>query len=115
MALLYADEDFHYEVVEHLRRLGHDVLTVQEAGRAGGSDAQVVADATQAGRAVLTYNRRHFRRLHRQQPNHAGIISCTRDDDDLDALATRVDQAIAAAGARLANTSASIGLLDGSL
>jgi hypothetical protein len=97
LALFYADEDFHYEVVERLRRFGHDVLTVQEAGRAGGSDVQVLADATQAGRAVLTFNRRHFRRLHPQHPNHAGIISCTRDDD-LDALAARIDQAIAAAG-----------------
>ena len=31
--LLYADEDFPYPVVEELRRLGHDVLTVQEDGR----------------------------------------------------------------------------------
>ena len=55
------------------------------------------ADATQANRTVLTYNRRHFRRLHRQDPNHGGIISCSRDDD-LDALAARIDQALAAAG-----------------
>jgi hypothetical protein len=35
MARLYADEDFPLPVVEELRRLGHDVRTVQEAGRAG--------------------------------------------------------------------------------
>ena len=98
MALLYADEDFDYSVVEALRPLGHDVLTVQEAGRAGGDDPQVLADATVAGRAVLTHNRWDFERLHRQDPNHAGIISCTRDEDT-DALAARIDQAIAAAGA----------------
>ncbi len=34
MARLYADEQFPYEVVEHLRDLGHDVVTVQEAGKA---------------------------------------------------------------------------------
>jgi Domain of unknown function (DUF5615) len=34
MARLYADEDFPLPVVEELRRLGHDVRTVQEAGRA---------------------------------------------------------------------------------
>lgn len=34
MARLYADEQFPYEVVENLRDLGHDVLTVQEAGKA---------------------------------------------------------------------------------
>lgn len=32
MARLYADEDFDYPVVEELRQLGHDVLTVPEAG-----------------------------------------------------------------------------------
>jgi hypothetical protein len=32
--LLYADEDFPLPVVERLRRLGHDVVTVQEDGRA---------------------------------------------------------------------------------
>ena len=30
---LYADENFPLPVVEELRRLGHDVLTVQEDGR----------------------------------------------------------------------------------
>jgi hypothetical protein len=30
MARLYADEDFPRPVVEELRRLGHDVLTVQD-------------------------------------------------------------------------------------
>src|SRR5438105_149972 len=97
MALLYADEDFDYTVVEPLRRLGHDVLRVQEAGRCGGDDAQVLADATTAGRAVLTHNRWDFVRLHRRVPNHAGIISCTRDEDK-DALAARIDQAIASSG-----------------
>jgi Domain of unknown function (DUF5615) len=45
MARLYADEDFPLPVVEELRRLGHDVRTVQDAGRAGQSvaDAEVIA------------------------------------------------------------------------
>jgi hypothetical protein len=47
MALLYADEDFHYGVVQRLRNLGHDVVTVQEAGRDGGNDPQVLADVPQ--------------------------------------------------------------------
>lgn len=98
MALLYADEDFHYGVVERLRRLSHDVQTAQEAGRSGDSDPQVLAAATTANRAVLTFNRRHFERLHRLNPVHAGIISCTRDDADLDRLADRIHQTIAAAG-----------------
>jgi hypothetical protein len=34
MALFYADENFPLPVVEALRRLGHDVLTVEEDGKA---------------------------------------------------------------------------------
>jgi hypothetical protein len=96
MAQLYADEDFPGPVVELLRDLGHDVVTVQEAGRLGGSDAQVLADATAEGRAVLTHNRRHFKRLHALHP-HAGIIACTRDKDDLSGLAQRIHDAVVAA------------------
>jgi hypothetical protein len=97
MANLYADENFKYAVVEHLRAAGHDVLTVQEAGEQGSDgsdDAQVLAYGINAKRAVLTFNRRHFIRLHRQTPTHAGIIVCT--DDDATALASRIDQALAA-------------------
>jgi Domain of unknown function (DUF5615) len=35
MARLYADEQFPFPVVECSRLLGHDVLTVQTAGKAG--------------------------------------------------------------------------------
>lgn len=98
MARLYADEDIPYGVVEELRRMGHDVLTVQEAGQAQGQDPQVLAYAIAQGRAVRTHNRRHFIRLHRQTSSHRGIIICTRDSDDV-ALAQRIDQAIAARGA----------------
>jgi hypothetical protein len=34
MVRFYADEQFPFPVVEHLRNFGHDVLTVQEAGKA---------------------------------------------------------------------------------
>jgi hypothetical protein len=93
MALLYADEDFSYPVVQRLRQLGHDLLTAHEAGQAGQSitDAAVLAFATAAGRAVVTFNRRHFIRLHAEVSSHAGIIVCTRDDDVL-ALADRMHQ-----------------------
>jgi Domain of unknown function (DUF5615) len=39
MSLLYADENVDYGVVVVLRQVGHDVLTVQEAGRRGGTTA----------------------------------------------------------------------------
>lgn len=66
MALLYADENFDHPIVAQLRSLGHDVVTAQQAGQAnqGIADPQVLSFATAQGRAVLTFNRRHFLRLH---------------------------------------------------
>jgi predicted nuclease of predicted toxin-antitoxin system len=95
MARLFADEDFYYPVVEQLRALGHDVLTVQEAGQSGQGDVAILAFAVGQGRAVLTCNRRHFKRLHRQAAPHHGIVVCTRDND-YPALAARIHQAITA-------------------
>jgi predicted nuclease of predicted toxin-antitoxin system len=94
MARFYADENFSYRVVERLRVLGHDVVTVQEAGERGGDDARVLTYATAAGRAVLTFDRRDFERLLRAAAAHAGIVSCTWDTPD--ALAARIDQSVAA-------------------
>ena len=93
MARLYADEDFSYPVIQRLRQLGHNILTAYEAGRAsqGIEDAAVLAFATATGRAVVTFNRRHFIRLHAEVSSHAGIIVCTRDDD-VAALANRIHQ-----------------------
>ncbi len=95
MARLYADEDFAYPVVEQLRVLGHDVLTVQEAsqGNKKTPDHTVLASAVGLGRAILTFNRLHFIRLHRKLQPHAGIIVCTRDAD-VAGLAGRIDQAL---------------------
>ena len=96
MARLYADEDFPLPVVVELRRLGHDVRTVQEAGRAGQGidDTEVLADATADKRAVLTHNHVDFKRLHHQGQPHAGIVSCTQDPCDHAGLAQRIHAAI---------------------
>lgn len=85
MARLYSNENFPLPVVEELRRRGHDVLTVLEAGKAEQAiaDDEVLAFATCHERAVLTINRKHFIRLHRERPQHAGIIVCTFDADFL--------------------------------
>src|SRR6266568_3255127 len=91
--LLYADEDFAYPVVAALRQSGHEVVTAQEDGQTGVNDADILARADALGRAVLTYNRRHFERLHRQGHLHCGILSCTRDND-FSALAARIHQAL---------------------
>ncbi len=97
MASLYSNENFPKRVVEELRRLGHDVLTSYEAGRANQKipDDQVLAFATDQIRAVLTLNRLDFIRLHREtQGAHAGIIVCTRYDADPSAFARRIHSAL---------------------
>ncbi|MBD2166696.1 DUF5615 family PIN-like protein [Calothrix membranacea FACHB-236] len=97
MAHLYTDENFPLPVVELLRDFGHDVLTAMEAGNANLKipDEDVLIFATSNARAVLTRNRRDFIRLHRLQPNHAGIIVCTEEPDFVQ-LATRIHETISA-------------------
>jgi Domain of unknown function (DUF5615) len=99
LARLHADENFPLPVVEALRRLGHDVLTAAEAGRAGLGipDDEVLEFARGLGRAVLTYNRKDFRHLHADGRVHGGIIICTWDRD-VEALAVRIDAALSATG-----------------
>ena len=93
---LYADENFSLPIVFELRRLGIDVLTVSEDGRANQAvpDDEVLARAVALGRAVLTGNRQDFKRLHRLQPHHAGIIICTFDADFI-GQANRIAAALA--------------------
>ena len=66
---LYANENFPRQVVEALRY------------------------AITEDRAVVTFNRRHFVRLHTDVPGHRGIIVCTYDPD-FAALAARIDAAL---------------------
>ena len=85
MARLDANENFALPVVQELRRLGHDVLTIQNSRQAGQSlpDEAVLALARGDTRSVLTLNRKHFIHLHGAKPDHAGIIVCTFDPDFL--------------------------------
>jgi len=95
MALLYANENFPYQVVQALRVLGHDVLTALEAGNSNQAvpDEQVLAFATQNRRTVLSINKRDFIRLHQKNPDHAGIIICSQDAD-VTGQAERIHEAI---------------------
>ena len=95
---LYADENFPLRVVEELRRLGHDVITAFEDGKANQSitDQELLARAIELDRAVLTLNRLDFKRLHLQMPNHAGIIICTEDPDRI-GQAQRIFESLAKA------------------
>ena len=95
MARLYANENFPVPVVEELRRLGHDVLTIHETGRGGQAipDVEVIRFASADGRAVVTLNRKHFIALHESHRPHAGIIVCTLDLDFV-RQAQRIHQAL---------------------
>jgi hypothetical protein len=92
--LLYADENFDFPVVRILRHQGHDVLTVLEDGQSAAPDPAILARAHALGRAMLTHNRRHFERPHRQGADHSGIVSATHDGD-FPALAARIHAVLA--------------------
>lgn len=84
MARFYSNENIPLQVVTELRRLGHDVLTSLDAGRANASvpDSEVLAFAVAEDRILLSHNRRHFLRLHQHRTtDHAGIVLCTFDPD----------------------------------
>jgi predicted nuclease of predicted toxin-antitoxin system len=69
------DEDAQdHTLVAHLRRAGHDLLTVNEAGLRERPDEQVLAWARTEGRIVLTRNVSDFRSLAVQVPDHAGVV-----------------------------------------
>jgi predicted nuclease of predicted toxin-antitoxin system len=95
VARIYANENFPLPVVEELRRLGHDVLTIQETGRGNAEieDPEVLAFAIAERRAVLTLNRWDFIQLHQTQPDHCGVIVCTLDKD-FSGQAQRIHEAL---------------------
>lgn len=98
MAHLYTDENFPFPTVDALRHLGHDVLTLAEAGYANQAvpDREVLALASAASRILVTLNRKHFIRLHHTTTTHPGIIVCTFDPNFV-ALAQRIDAMLSSA------------------
>jgi hypothetical protein len=100
MARFYTNENYPFQVVTELRRLGHDVITSLDAGKANSAvpDAEVLAFSVAQGRILLTHNRRHFLRLHRHRTaDPAGIVVCTFDPDFC-GHAQRIDAAVAIEG-----------------
>jgi predicted nuclease of predicted toxin-antitoxin system len=53
---LLADENIHPDVIAFLRETGLDVESASEQGRFGLPDTQVLSQATQRGRVVLTHD-----------------------------------------------------------
>jgi predicted nuclease of predicted toxin-antitoxin system len=53
---LLADENVHRDVVMFLRETGLDVESIAEQGKFGLSDTEVLRQATETGRVVLTHD-----------------------------------------------------------
>ena len=88
----YANENFPSPAVTHLRALGYDVVTTNEVGLSnrGIPDSDVMEYAISVQRAVVTFNRRDFVRLHNARSGkHSGIVVCS-EDRDYRALAERI-------------------------
>ncbi len=76
---LYLDEDAQRaSLVRALRARSIDVLTANEAGKIGVSDAEQLAFAVSQNRTVFTFNRGDFAKLHaeylQRRQAHSGII-----------------------------------------
>jgi len=99
MASLYTNENFPIKLAQYLRQIGHDVLTSHEAGKANQRipDEEVLAFAAEAGRILLTLNRRDFIFLHTKSIQHAGIVVCTQNPD-LHQQAEQIDKVFTEAG-----------------
>jgi hypothetical protein len=97
VAKLLADENFPLPTTQELRLLGHDVVTLEELGKAdqGLLDPAVLALAIDQDRALLTINRRHFVRLHGLNQEHHGLVVCSLDID-FNGQARRISEALTA-------------------
>ncbi len=79
---LLIDEDSQAKpLVNLLRKAGHDVITVNEAGLSGKIDSLVFDYARGSNRVLLTHNCDDFKALHQENPNHPGILAIYQNDD----------------------------------
>ena len=84
---LFTDEMIHTGLTVELGRRGYDAESCQDAGRSNQkvSDEDQLRYATRQGRAILSYNQRHFVPIDRQWKaagrRHAGIILSPTNGD----------------------------------
>lgn len=99
MASFYTNENLPIKIAQYLRQMGHNVLTLHEAGKANQRipDEDVLAFAAQSGRILLTLNRWDFIVLHTKSTQHAGIMVCTQNPNLLQ-QAEQIDKAVTEAG-----------------
>jgi uncharacterized protein with PIN domain len=82
---LYLDEDVSVLLAKLLRARGFEVITTQDAKRLGASDKEQLEYAVSKEKVLLTHNRIHFKKLHkeylRENKEHYGIIIATRQNE----------------------------------
>ncbi len=83
LRLLVDEDSLAKPLVNRLRKAGHDILTVNEAGLTSSSDDVVLDYARVDGRVLLTHNCDDFEALHEEDPNHPGILAIYRDANRL--------------------------------
>lgn len=91
------DEDLSTDVAQIARGLGLDAVSVQEVGRRQWTDEQLLSQAAQEDRCIVTGNRDDFRRLTTQfaaeNRPHAGVLVASKPLRDLGA--TRIARSLA--------------------
>ena len=81
---LLLDEDSQAKhLVNLLRGVGHDVITVNDAGLGGLPDNVVFEYARQHKRVIITRNCDDFLELHQVNQIHAGILAVYQNSDVL--------------------------------
>jgi len=94
MTKLYLDEDCSDKRLKKaLIKLGYDVQTTPEAGNIGKDDKAQLIYAISQNRAIVTHNRKDFLRIHKETPNHSGIIICTQNPNNQQ-LAEKINEKI---------------------
>ena len=79
---LLVDEDTSSKrLVRMLVDAGHDVVTVLSEGLQGSTDQEVLEQARDLERVVLTQNVGDFRELHDADPEHPGILGIFHERD----------------------------------
>lgn len=81
LKLLIDEDTLAKPLVNSLRKAGHDVITVNEAGLSGTIDPLVLDYARRTERVLLTYNGKDFVALHTANSSHPGIVAIYRDSN----------------------------------
>jgi len=70
---IFANENLFEPIIDYLRSLGHDVLSIRDAGLSGISDDEVYQRACKENRVIVTMDK-DFSRMFRFAPEKCGGI-----------------------------------------